>query len=147
MQLTIFGLLAEQAISESFGKTCPESSAQTTTHSVVSWAHLQDAMTPSSRQTGEAGQTRVWLMGRGEPSLGASLTPSGSAWPSAADVCLCTLSEVLEDGPLPTRYYLSAKACQGILRRAAKRGKALPAHLQVALRAAAASTPEWNAQD
>ena len=34
---------------------------------------------------------------------------------------------------VPTRYYLSAKACQGILRRANRRGKVLPPRLQKAL--------------
>jgi hypothetical protein len=33
----------------------------------------------------------------------------------------------------PERYYLSAKACQGILNRAKKRGKKLPEMLEEAL--------------
>ena len=33
----------------------------------------------------------------------------------------------------PERYYLSARACQGILTRASKRGKKLPDLLQTAL--------------
>jgi len=52
---------------------------------------------------------------------------------------VCSLSDVLEDGPVPPRYFLTAKACQGILRRAAKRGKTLPPHLAHALEAVAAS--------
>jgi hypothetical protein len=43
----------------------------------------------------------------------------------------------LETGDLPQRYYLSAKACRGILRRAEKRARALPPHLREALMAAA----------
>lgn len=43
-----------------------------------------------------------------------------------------TLSEILES-ETPARYYLSAKACQGILRRAEKRGRALPKPLREAL--------------
>lgn len=35
------------------------------------------------------------------------------------------LSWILEDN-VPERYYLSAKACQGILNRASRRGKELP---------------------
>lgn len=35
---------------------------------------------------------------------------------------------------VPTRYYLSAKACEGILRRADRRGKILPMKLQQALK-------------
>jgi hypothetical protein len=43
-----------------------------------------------------------------------------------------SLSQILEDNPHP-KYYLSAKACQGILRRAEKRGKELPPMLKEAL--------------
>ena len=43
-----------------------------------------------------------------------------------------TLSQILEVN-VPERYYLSAKACEGILRRASKRGKALPGMLLTAL--------------
>lgn len=44
------------------------------------------------------------------------------------------LSQILEDNP-PPKYYLSAKACQGILNRAERRGKALPEALKKALEA------------
>jgi hypothetical protein len=43
-----------------------------------------------------------------------------------------TLSQILEANA-PERYYLSAKACEGILRRAEKRGKELPQMLKEAL--------------
>ena len=43
-----------------------------------------------------------------------------------------TLSQILEANA-PEKYYLSAKACDGILRRAERRGKALPAMLKKAL--------------
>jgi hypothetical protein len=43
------------------------------------------------------------------------------------------LSDVLETGELPQRYFLSATACRGILRRADKRGKELPSALHLAL--------------
>jgi hypothetical protein len=46
------------------------------------------------------------------------------------------LSDVLETGPLPERYSLSAKACSGILRRAERRGEELPPMLKAALLAA-----------
>jgi hypothetical protein len=46
---------------------------------------------------------------------------------------VCSLSDILEVGNVPRRYYLSAKACQGILRRAEKRGKELPPALSQAL--------------
>jgi len=47
------------------------------------------------------------------------------------------LSQVLEDGNVPRRFYLSGTACRGILRRAEKRGKQLPRPLQAALTAVA----------
>ena len=43
------------------------------------------------------------------------------------------LSQILEDNPHP-KYSLSAKACQGILRRAERRGKELPPILKNALK-------------
>jgi hypothetical protein len=48
----------------------------------------------------------------------------------------CLLSDVLETGDLPQKYYLSPRACQGILKRAEKRGKKLPDVLYLALQAA-----------
>ena len=42
------------------------------------------------------------------------------------------LSWILEDN-VPQKYYLSARACQGILTRASRRGKALPDLLKTAL--------------
>ena len=42
------------------------------------------------------------------------------------------LWQILEDSP-QEKYYLSAKAAQGILRRAKERGKKLPALLEQAL--------------
>jgi hypothetical protein len=58
-------------------------------------------------------------------------TLSSSEWHSGADVC--SLLDTLETGDLPQRFFLSAKACAGILRRAEKRGKTLPSALQQAL--------------
>lgn len=43
-----------------------------------------------------------------------------------------TLSQILE-ATVPEKYYLSVKACEGILRRANRRGKKLPEMLQLAL--------------
>ena len=63
------------------------------------------------------------------------LTLSTSEWPSDASVC--SLSDTLEIGDLPQRYFLSATACKGILRRAEKRGKQLPPALEQALQAVA----------
>jgi hypothetical protein len=70
---------------------------------------------------------------------GGYLTLSISEFPSAAAVC--SLSEVLETDA-PQKYYLSAKACRGILRRAEKRGKMLPTHLEATLRTVATKAME-----
>ena len=51
------------------------------------------------------------------------------------------LSSVLETGPIPEGFFLSAKACAGILRRAEKRGKTLPQQLEAALTAVASAQP------
>jgi hypothetical protein len=62
---------------------------------------------------------------------GAFLTLSISEFHSAA--AASSLSDILETGALPQRYFLSAKACAGILRRAERRGKELPLALKRAL--------------
>jgi hypothetical protein len=41
---------------------------------------------------------------------------------------------------VPAKYSLSARAARGILRRAGKRGRALPPHLEHALETVAGST-------
>src|SRR5688500_637287 len=54
--------------------------------------------------------------------------------PSHSDGSVCSLSDVLETGEVPQQYFLSARACAGILRRAEARGRALPEPLAAALR-------------
>lgn len=97
----------------SYGRTCPEFCRLNT-----DW--------PSSRSL------RPWpnsgLMGGRH---GECWTLSSSVWPSGASVC--SLSSTLETGGVPRRYFLSARACAGIIRRAERRGKALPRELREAL--------------
>lgn len=52
---------------------------------------------------------------------------------SPSDAKGSSLSQILQDEP-PIKYYLSPKACMGILRRASERGKALPPKLERALK-------------
>jgi hypothetical protein len=59
------------------------------------------------------------------------LTLNTLEYPS--DGVASSLSDILEIGELPQRYYLSGTACRGILRRAEKRGKELPEALRSAL--------------
>ena len=93
------------------GKTSPAS------------CHLteDEILAPSSQRWGKSGMgspTEFWTLNTSE-------------WPSDADVCL--LSDTLEIGDVPQRFYLSQKACRGILRRAKRRGKELPPMLDQAL--------------
>lgn len=105
-----------------YGKTSPVSCHQT----------AEGILEPSSEGWQNSGM--------GSPT--AFLTLSTSEWnhtlaPSLKDEGVCSLSDILETGDVPQRYFLSAKACSGILRRAAKRGKGLPQPLLEALKAVA----------
>jgi hypothetical protein len=84
-------------------------------------------------------------MDQADARLGASWMPNISGCPNGAVVC--SLSQVLETGEIPQRYFLSARACAGILRRAEKRGKELPPALRTALIAGArAATLDGDAK-
>ena len=65
---------------------------------------------------------------------------NGTHAPSRSAGDVCSLSDVLETQPVQPRFSLSAKACSGILRRAERRGKALPPMLKQALEQAAGGT-------
>ena len=116
------------------GRTSRVSSQPQTTRSGVFLEHLPAKMMRSHRQ-GVNGRTLVVCLVPREQSRGESLTPNISAWPNDAHVC--SLSQVLERGSIPQRFFLSGTACAGILRRAEKRGKSLPDALHRALRAVA----------
>ena len=64
---------------------------------------------------------------------------SFSPWRRGGGVCF--LSDILETGAIPHRYYLSPTACRGILRRADKRGKEIPPALRKALETVAYRAP------
>ena len=65
---------------------------------------------------------------------GISLMHNFSEYPSADGAFSSSLALILQPPQdVQKRYYLSPKACQGILRRANRRGKVLPARLQRAL--------------
>lgn len=118
-----------------FGRTCPELSVQTAEKiSEACWKNL-----PAWNN-----QTLLFLDLRGgsdgaKPELS---TETDGAWlgdsstlnigecPREENVSL--LSQILEDN-VPQKYYLSARACQGILTRASRRGKNLPELLEAAL--------------
>ena len=60
---------------------------------------------------------------------------------SPSDAVECSLSQVLNP-TAPQRFSLSARAASGILRRANRRGKVLPAALQMALEAIGTEQPQ-----
>ena len=68
--------------------------------------------------------------GMGSPTefwtLSISESPKDGADSSLSDILMAI-------GEVPSRYYLSEKACSGILRRASRRGKVLPPLLEKAL--------------
>lgn len=92
-------------------------------------------LVPSSggwQNSGMVSATESWTLSSAEHAATPELYHNGGG--------VCSLSDVLETtGNVPQRYYLSSKACKGILRRAEKRGKVLPPQLQAALQAVADS--------
>ena len=76
------------------------------------------------------GQMQEWLEAMELTSLGECLMPSIGEYPNAA--VESSLWQVMESNA-PVKYYLSKKACEGIIRRATNRGKTLPRLLEMAL--------------
>lgn len=133
MQSTIFDVIsAESEESPSSGRTSPESSQPTTTLLDASSARSWEQLPRSFHQEGSAGPTLVWLLAPNESQHGEFSTLNISDSPN--DAAACSLSQVLETGSIPQRFFLSKLACAGILRRAEKRGRVLPEHLARALK-------------
>lgn len=122
---------------------------------LLSPSHLSDFVT-SSGLNGFCGRTYpVCFLPTAELTFGCSsgrlgnsgilsptglLTFSSPEWTSSpaqspSGDAVCGLSDILErTGPRLARYFLSQRACEGILRRAAARGKDLPEPLALALK-------------
>lgn len=81
---------------------------------------------PASGKWATAGR----LEGGRLTQLGESLMLNIGEYPNVENES--TLSEILEDN-VPEKYYLSPKACLGILRRAKSKGRKLPDNLRIAL--------------
>ena len=73
---------------------------------------------------------------------GESWTAATTEWLNAAEEC--SLSQILEANA-PAKYFLSPRACAGILRRAERRGKKLPPLLEQALKSVCESTEQGGA--
>ena len=141
MQLTLFELPEAKTPPSLSGKMCQAYSAPRTTPSAVSLPSSREKMKPLLSRNG---RVLVWSMEDDGEWRGPSSTLNGLESPNGADgssllPSIVTLLSVLEDGPIPPRFFLSAKACAGILRRARDRGKALPDALRMALEAVASA--------
>lgn len=113
--------LAHFARDGSSGKTFPESCHQDRDGTLV----------PSSGRWSKAGMA----------SLGGCWTLNTSDWPNDAAVSL--LSHILEETQaVAPRFFLSRKACAGIMRRAEKRNKTFHSRLLRVLRLRATTTVE-----
>lgn len=105
-----------------YGRMCPEFSRPT----------KEGILEPSSGCWANSG------MGSHTEFLTLNLPEhNGSLEQSHNDDGVSSLSDILETGALPPRFFLSAKASQGILRRSEKRGKQLNETLRQALEEAA----------
>ena len=124
------------------GKTSQESCPTRPTHSDASSPDWWEALIRLCPVEAD-GQTRALCLDRSDSALGGFWTRSFSGLPREGaeyGYSRATLSGVLETGDVPERYFLSATACAGILRRAERRGKKLPAHLEAALETGAGVT-------
>ena len=91
----------------------------------------------------ENGQPAEWLEAAQEVQLGDKWTLNTGECPSVENVS--TLYTILAEN-VPQKYYLSAKACLGILRRAEQRGRTLPEVLEVALKQQAEEQQQQSTQ-
>ena len=135
-QVSMFDMQDQDTL---FGKTSRERLAAITEKtSVSSSKKLQKSLTkmPLFLNLTKTGQRvgQSWEMGT--LLLGEYTTHSFGESPK--DVVESHLSQILEDNPHP-KYYLSGRACLGILSRAKRKGKELPKELENALQEQA----EW----
>ena len=136
---TLSGWLMSAVQSGLFGKTFP----------VFSQATAAKILPNCYRYSPDGKLTRPQT--DGEVSESSNSRPDVSGWRGGCLTCsiaewtafreryhnaetVCSLSDILETGDVPRKYFLSPKACSGILRRAEKRGKELPKVLENALR-------------
>lgn len=115
------------------GKSCSKALQQSVT-SILSGpsSRTSPVFFPLTEEGVSRPSSARWLScGLGAASLGGFWTLNGLESPSDVDVS--SLSSILETGDVPQRFFLTKTACEGILRRASKRGKPLPPMLQEAL--------------
>ena len=119
------------------GKTCPEHSAATkdkTSRQSSKRSSASQSRKPPIlkclKKDGQLGGATTMKWEDDGAWLGECMTRNTGESPNVAVVS--RLSQILEETP-QEKYSLSAKACQGILRRAERRGKDLPETLKAVL--------------
>ena len=125
----------DSAFGKMFREPCPQTTEKTSESSLKSSARSQpqallflDLRKENGNPLGASWETVTALHGE-------SWTPVTTECPN--DAVEYRLSQILQEDA-PHRFYLTSKACAGILRRAKKRGKELPAMLREALEEAVA---------
>ena len=130
-QMSMFDIYGQDFL---FGKTYPEPSVPTKGKTLEPYskkfAELRIKMPQYLCLKKENGVQADASWGMDIQWLGEYTMRSFGEYPSEENVS--RLSEILEEHP-HQKYCLSAKACQGILRRAEKRGKELPTLLKETL--------------
>ena len=98
---------------------------------------MSPASCPATAEGILAPSSGAWAnAGMGSPTECLTLSSvEHAAFPEQcpSDGAVSSLLDILETGDLPQRFFLTPKACAGILRRAEKRGKDLPEALHQAL--------------
>src|SRR5215469_2415733 len=137
-QCDLFEPLADRTgFDGSYSKTSPACSPARADVTLLAW--LIHWLGPASVfHTGD-GATPELLPDRTGFANGLCWTRNTSEFRSGG--VACSLSQILETGPVDPRYFLSPRACSGILRRAEKRGRQLPDPLRLALEAVADGEP------
>ena len=107
---------------------------------------LQEPYLPTKVQTLGKSSTKWMKQGRVSRS-GESWMRNTSESPNGVDECSSSLASILQEpATVDAKYRLSAKAAEGILRRANRRGKTLPEKLQQALETVALKNGADNQQ-
>jgi hypothetical protein len=100
---------------------------------LLQWLESWQGQSLTFRET--AGEIPVLRLDKTDSSSGQYWMRNSTTWRNGASAC--SLSSILETGAIDPRYYLTQRACAGILRRAENRGKELPPMLRRALEAVA----------
>ena len=125
--LSTFALFVSYVLDGSCGRTSQGASVRR--DSKARRVELSDSSSQSWANAGTAWHGVAWTRSLSEYPIGTE----DSSGQSPRGAAVSFLSDALETHDVPLTYSLSAKACEGILRRAESRGKSLPDPLKSAL--------------